>query len=109
MAASMPIPDGVFEAECIGAMTDAALNVVKCDTNNVYVPANSKIVFEGTLSICETSLEGPFGGMHCYVFPGDSHPCPKYAVEKITYRNGAILPMSACGWLTDETVRSLHP
>ncbi|RAO68168.1 uncharacterized protein BHQ10_004180 [Talaromyces amestolkiae] len=103
MAASMPIPDGVSEAEYIGAMTGSALNVVKCDTNDLYVPANSEIVFEGTLSISETSPEGPFGEMHGYVFPGDTHPWPKYTVEKITYRNGAILPMSACGRLTDET------
>lgn len=39
-----------------------------------------------------------------YVFPGDSHPCPLYKVNKITYRNGAILPVSNCGRLTDETV-----
>jgi UbiD family decarboxylase len=106
MAASMPIPDGVSEAEYIGAMTGSALNVVKCDTNDLYVPANSEIVFEGTLSISETAPEGPFGEMHGYVFPGDTHPWPKYTVEKITYRNDAILPMSSCGRLTDETVRS---
>lgn len=77
MASSMPLPDGVTEAEYIGAMTGTALDVVKCETNDLLVPANSEIVFEGTLSVSETAPEGPFGEMHGYVFPGDAHACPK--------------------------------
>jgi UbiD family decarboxylase len=103
MAASMPIPDGVTEAGYIGAMTGHALDVAKCETNDLYVPANAEIVLEGTLSISETAPEGPFGEMHGYVFPGDTHPWPKYKVNTITYRNGAILPVSNCGRVTDET------
>ncbi|PQE26173.1 Ferulic acid decarboxylase 1 protein [Rutstroemia sp. NJR-2017a BBW] len=103
MAASMPIPDGVTEAGYIGAMTGCALDVVKCETNDLYVPANAEIVFEGTLSVTETAPEGPFGEMHGYVFPGDTHQWPKYTVNAITYRNGAILPVSNCGRVTDET------
>ncbi|KAF7166713.1 hypothetical protein CNMCM5623_000257 [Aspergillus felis] len=103
MASSMPIPDGVTEAGYVGAMTGRPLELVKCDTNDLYVPANAEIVFEGTLSITETADEGPFGEMHGYVFPGDSHKCPVYTVNKITYRTDPILPMSACGRLTDET------
>ncbi|KAB8299096.1 hypothetical protein EYC80_001214 [Monilinia laxa] len=103
MASSMPIPDGVTEAGYIGAMTGNALDVVKCETNDLYVPANAEIVFEGTLSITETVPEGPFGEMHGYVFPGDTHQWPKYKVNAITYRNNAILPISNCGRITDET------
>ncbi|PQE32103.1 Ferulic acid decarboxylase 1 protein [Rutstroemia sp. NJR-2017a WRK4] len=103
MAASMPIPDGVTEAGYIGAMTGCALDVVKCETNDLYVPANAEIVFEGTLSVTETAPEGPFGEMHGYVFPGDTHQWPKYTVNAITHRNGAILPVSNCGRVTDET------
>ncbi|KAG9661028.1 UbiD-domain-containing protein, partial [Aureobasidium melanogenum] len=54
MAASMPLPAGVTEAEYIGSMTGTALDLVKCETNDMLVPANSEIVFEGTLSITET-------------------------------------------------------
>lgn len=42
--------------------------------------------------------------MHGYVFPGDTHPWPTYHVDAITHRDNAILPLSACGRLTDETV-----
>lgn len=61
---SIPLPDGCTEAEYVGAMTGHALDVVKCETNNLLVPANSEIVLEGTLSITETAPEGPFGEMH---------------------------------------------
>ncbi|KAF7911963.1 uncharacterized protein EAE98_011720 [Botrytis deweyae] len=85
MAASMPIPDGITESGYIGAMTDSALDdVVKCETNDLYVPANAEIVFEGTVSITETAPEGPL-------------------VNAITYRNNAILPVSNYGRITDET------
>ncbi|KAL5362043.1 UbiD decarboxylyase family [Aspergillus floccosus] len=103
MASSMPIPDGVSEAGYVGAMTGSSLELVKCDTNNLYVPATSEIVLEGTLSITERGPEGPFGEMHGYVFPGDVHVGAKYKVNRITYRNNPILPMSSCGRLTDET------
>ncbi|KAF2813167.1 UbiD family decarboxylase [Mytilinidion resinicola] len=103
MAASMPLPDGCTEAGYVGAMTGQALDVVKCETNDLYVPANSEIVLEGTLSISETGPEGPFGEMHGYVFPADTHPWPRYEVNTITHRNDAILPVSCCGRLTDET------
>lgn len=103
---SMPIPDSVTEAGYVGAMTGHAIDVVKCETNDLHIPANAEIVFEGVLSTSETLPEGPFGEMHGYVFPGDTHQWPKCTVKAITYRNGAILPVSKCGRITDET-RSL--
>ncbi|KAL1301859.1 hypothetical protein AAFC00_006043 [Neodothiora populina] len=109
MASSMPLPDGVTESEYIGAMTGTALDLVKCETNNLKVPANSEIVFEGTLSVTETAPEGPFGEMHGYVFPGDAHQCPKYTVNAITHRDDPIMPVSACGRLTDETHTMIGP
>lgn len=64
MAASMPLPDGVSEAEYVGSLVSAPVEVVKCETNDLYVPANSEIVFEGTISATETAPEGPFGEMY---------------------------------------------
>ncbi|KAF4954213.1 hypothetical protein FGADI_5426 [Fusarium gaditjirri] len=103
LASSMPIPDGVNEADFVGAITGRPLELVKCDTNDLYVPANTEIVFEGTISTSEVVDEGPYGEMHGYVFPGVKLKWPLYKVNKITYRNNAILPISATGRLTDET------
>lgn len=101
----MPIPDGVTEAGYVGAMTGSPIELVKWEANDLFVPANSEIVLEDTMSVTETGPEGPFGEMHGYIFPGDSHAQPVYTVNRITHRNDPILPMSSCGRLTDETVR----
>ncbi|EEU33817.1 uncharacterized protein NECHADRAFT_55997 [Fusarium vanettenii 77-13-4] len=109
LASSMPLPDGLSEADFVGALTGSSMPLVKCDTNDLYVPADSEIVLEGTISTTETRPEGPFGEMHGYVFPGDRHEWPKFTVNKITYRDDAILPISACGRLTDETQTMIGP
>ncbi|PYH94340.1 UbiD-domain-containing protein [Aspergillus ellipticus CBS 707.79] len=93
----------------IEAFTGNAIDVVKCISNDLYVPANAEIILEGTMSITETDPEGPFGEMHGYVYPGDTQNWPVYTVNKITYRDDAILPVSNCGRLTDETQTMIGP
>lgn len=51
--------DGVSEAGYIGAFTGSSLEVFKCESNNLTVPASTEIVLEGTLSVTETGPEGP--------------------------------------------------
>jgi len=104
MVSSMPIPNGVSEAEYIGSMTGSPINVVKCETNDLLVPANSEIVFEGFLSKDQTGPEGPYGEMHGYTFPGAVHQGPLFKINAITYRDDAIMPMSVPGRAVDETV-----
>lgn len=78
MASSMPLPDRVSEAEYVGAMNGAPMDLVQCETNDLLVPASSEIVLEGTLSVSETAQEGPFGEMHGYCFPRDARQSPLY-------------------------------
>ncbi|KAM0257770.1 hypothetical protein ACHAQJ_004221 [Trichoderma viride] len=103
IVSAMPIPDHVNEAQVVGALTGEPVKLVKCDTNDLLVPANAEIVFEGTISVTEQVAEGPYSEMHGVNFPGDSRMMPVYKVNKITYRNNPILPLSATGRLTDET------
>ncbi|KAL3484329.1 UbiD family decarboxylase [Aspergillus germanicus] len=106
MASSMPLPEGVTESEYIGALCGEPLELVKCETNDLYVPARSEIIIEGTVSITERAKEGPFGDMHGYSFLDEEWQQPIYNVTAITYRNGnAILPISVPGRATgpDET------
>ena len=49
-AASLPLPAGLTEAEYVGSLCGSALELVKCETNDIYVPANNEIILEGTLS-----------------------------------------------------------
>ncbi|PCG89071.1 Carboxylyase-related [Penicillium occitanis (nom. inval.)] len=102
MVSSMPIPTGVSEADFIGGFVGRPLEVVKCESNDLYVPATSEIVLEGTVSITETDTEGPYTEMFGYAWPGNVRQAPKFKVNTITYRNDAILPVSSTGRLTDE-------
>jgi len=105
MAASMPLPDGVSESGYVGALVGEDIEVVKCETNDMYVPANCEIILEGVISNTETGPEGPFGEMHGYVYPADVTPipCPLFKVNCITYRDNAILPVCPAGRAADET------
>ena len=104
MVSAKAIPEGYSEAEYAGAILGQPMELVKCDTNNLYVPATSEIVLEGAISLTETGIEGPFGEMHGYSFFDEGNVFPKFRVDKITYREKAILPICVSGRLTDESV-----
>ncbi|KAK9438222.1 Carboxylyase-related protein [Metarhizium brunneum] len=103
VVAACPVPQGVSEAEYVGAMVGQPLDVVKCELSDLLVPANSEIVMEGTFSFKDKAPEGPFEdylGLH---FSDDQHMQPLFTVNAITYRDGAILPVSVPGKITDES------
>lgn len=99
----MPIPEGVSEANNISFIAGEPIQVVQTETNRLEVPAGSEMVLEGTLDLDRLELEGPFGEMHGYVFPGTGHPCPTYTVEAMSYRNNASMSVCNQGICTDET------
>ncbi|EMT72239.1 3-octaprenyl-4-hydroxybenzoate carboxy-lyase-domain-containing protein [Fusarium oxysporum II5] len=103
LAAAMPVPEGVSEAEYVGALVGKPLDLVKCELNNLLVPANSEIVFEGTLSLTDKAYEGPFEDYLGVIFEGDQSMQPLFTVDAITYRNDAIMPVSVPGRITDES------
>ncbi|MEU2379566.1 UbiD family decarboxylase [Streptomyces misionensis] len=95
-AAGMPLPAGVSEDGYVGALAGAGVEVVRAETNGLYVPANAEIVLEGHISADETGPEGPMGEYHGYSFP-HSKPQPLFHVEAMTYRDQAVLPVCAAG------------
>ncbi|KAE8148243.1 3-octaprenyl-4-hydroxybenzoate carboxy-lyase-domain-containing protein [Aspergillus avenaceus] len=66
----MPIPKWTNEPDFIGALTGAPVEVVKCETNDLLVPANAEIVLEGVVSVTETVPEGPMVEYNGMVYPG---------------------------------------
>ena len=104
IAASIPLPPGVSEGEYVSALAGKPLDMVKCELSDLLVPANSEIIIEGTFSLKDKALEGPFEdyiGMH---FEGEAGNQPLFTVNAITHRDHAILPVSVPGRLTDESV-----
>ena len=78
--AGSPVPKGVCEYDVMGAIRGAPVELVKCESHDLYVPATAEIVVEGfSASIPPTYLmEGPFAEFTGYV-AGDalaaSRPC----------------------------------
>lgn len=98
----MPLPAHVSEADYVGGYFGEAVEVVRCETVDLEVPAEAEIVVEGFLSDTETAIEGPMGEYAGYLWPGPGTPRPVYNVTAVTYRNNPILPVVAAGEPVEE-------
>ena len=98
----MPLPAQMNEADYLGAYFDEPIDVVRCETVALDVPASAEIVLEGTLSITDTAPEGPMGEYAGYLWAGETTPRPRYHVTAMTYRSDPILPISVAGEPTEE-------
>ncbi|MBW1839818.1 MAG: UbiD family decarboxylase, partial [Deltaproteobacteria bacterium] len=101
LMAATALPTGVNEADIIGALRREPLELVKCRTVDLHVPATSEIVIEGYIAPHETKKEGPFGEYTGYRASG-VHDWPVLNVTAITHRNDPILTMSAMGVPVDD-------
>jgi len=50
-----------------GGLRGKAIDLVKCETCDIMVPANSEMIIEGEVPLNETLPEGPFGEMYGYL------------------------------------------
>lgn len=94
--ATSPLPAGVSEVDYIGGMIQRPVELVKCVTNDLYVPANSEYVIEGVMMPHERIDEGPFGEYLGYMH-GPRRPMPFVRVTAITHRKNPILPICVEG------------
>lgn len=91
------------EPDYVGTITGEPVEVIKCETNDLVVPAQSEVVLEGVISATETAIEGPMGEYHGFLFPSKRSPQPIITVNAITYRSNPIVPISVAGRSVDET------
>ncbi|WP_144759534.1 UbiD family decarboxylase [Methylobacterium dankookense] len=97
LASQAIVPLGHDELEIAGALTGAPLDVVKCLTNNVRVPAEAEIVIEGRILPEVRELEGPFGEFPQYY--GERAKRHVMTVDAITHRESPIFHMIVGGGL----------
>lgn len=102
MIAGYPLPDHTNEGEMIGGWYGEPIDVVKCETNDLEVPATSEIVIEGTASLEDTVFEGPMGEYGGYVWAGRKKTVPRFNVTAMTHRNNPIMPICVAGVPTEE-------
>ncbi len=79
------------EYEIVGSMRQEAVELVKCETSDLWVPASAEIVIEGKISSDPKTfeMEGPFAEYVGY-YGGQARPKPVIRVECITHRNDPI-------------------
>lgn len=100
--AGMPLRDGVNEADFIGGYLGEPLEVVKCESVDLEVPASSEIVIEGHVMLDQVDDEGPMAEFPGYLFRTDRHKCPVFRVTAMTFRNDPILPVVSAGMPPEE-------
>jgi 4-hydroxy-3-polyprenylbenzoate decarboxylase len=89
LAACGRFPFNVNELSMAGALINEPIEVVKCETVDLEVPADSEIVLEGYVDPNKTRPEGPFGEYIGY-YAGGIQERPVFDVKCITYRNDPI-------------------
>ncbi len=82
---------GCSEYEIAGALREYPVELVKCETSDLWVPASAEMVIEGKISPDPETfeMEGAFAEYVGY-YGGLSSPKPVIRVECITHRNDPI-------------------
>ena len=94
--ASAPLPDGMDEFLLAGYLRKKSVELVKCLTNDLEVPADADFVIEGYVDPKEPlRTEGPFGDHTGYYSLPDLYPA--FHITAITHRKDAVYPATIVG------------
>lgn len=95
-SATAPVPDQVDEFLLAGFLRKQKVELVKCITQDIEVPADADIIIEGFIDPQEDFLwEGPFGDHTGFYSLADWYP--KFHVTCITHKRKAIYPATIVG------------
>jgi 4-hydroxy-3-polyprenylbenzoate decarboxylase len=87
---------GESEADFAGALRQEPVELVKCETNDLLVPAHAEIVIEGEFRHDVVGPEGPFGE-----YPGyrvsEFTPKALLRIKAVTYRDDPIMTLENPG------------
>ncbi|HKW98216.1 MAG TPA: menaquinone biosynthesis decarboxylase [Bryobacteraceae bacterium] len=91
----LPLPPDLDEMLMAGFLRSDPVEMVKCQTSDLEVPANSEIVLEGYVQLGETRTEGPFGDHTGFYSLADEYPV--FHVTCITQREDPIYATTIVG------------
>lgn len=100
LGAVTPVPDTLSEYAFAGLLRGAKTELVKCQTNDLQVPASAEFVLEGYIEPGEEAPEGPFGDHTGYYNEVDTFPV--FTIERITHRDNPIYHSTYTGRPPDE-------
>jgi 4-hydroxy-3-polyprenylbenzoate decarboxylase len=94
-SAVAPVPEGLDKFLFAGITRRKGIDLVKCRTVDVEVPASAEVVLEGYVDPSEMNLEGPFGDHTGYYTPPE--PYPTFTLTGIMMRNNPIYLTTVVG------------
>ncbi len=95
-SATAPMPDNMDEYLLAGFLRGKSVKLVKCITNDIYVPADCDFVLEGYVDPTEEKVvEGPFGDHTGFYSLQDKYPL--FHITAITHRRDALYPATIVG------------
>ncbi|MCD8184929.1 MAG: menaquinone biosynthesis decarboxylase, partial [Rikenellaceae bacterium] len=91
-----PLPEGIDEYLLAGFIRQKPVELVRCLTNELEVPADCDFVIEGYVDPTEEKVtEGPFGDHTGFYSLEDRYPV--FHITCITYRQNAVYPATIVG------------
>jgi len=94
-SAVLPLPPDLDEMMIAGFLRGKPVEMVRCETSDLDVPANAEIVLEGYVELGESRTEGPFGDHTGFYSLED--PYPVFHVTCITQRRNPIYATTIVG------------
>ena len=95
-SATAPLPENINEYILAGFLRKKKVRLVKCLTNDLYIPEDADIVIEGYVDPDEgLVVEGPFGDHTGFYSLEDYYP--RFHVKCITYSENAVYPATIVG------------
>jgi 4-hydroxy-3-polyprenylbenzoate decarboxylase len=94
-AASAPLPEDVDEMVFAGFLRKQPVELVRCRTVDIEVPAHAEVILEGYVDPDDRRTEGPFGDHTGYYSLADEYPV--FRVTCVTRRKKPIYPATIVG------------
>ncbi|MEW6551361.1 MAG: menaquinone biosynthesis decarboxylase [Campylobacterota bacterium] len=90
-----PLPMGVFELMLYGFIRGENAQLVKCITNDIYVPRDVDYVIEGFVDTNRLQIEGPFGDHTGYYTLEEEYPVLE--ITAITSKKSPVFAATVVG------------
>jgi len=94
-SAIVPAPPDVEEFMIAGFLRNKPVELVRCETVDLEVPANAEIILEGYVDLAELRTEGPFGDHTGFYSLEDEYPV--FHVTCVTHRKNPIYATTIVG------------
>jgi len=94
-SATAPLPKDIDELIFAGFLRKKPVDLVKCRTVDLEVPADAEIILEGYVDPLERRIEGPFGDHTGYYSLAGEYPV--FHITCITHKKNPVYPATIVG------------